>query len=80
MLAIEVVLLLWLMGSWLKGLIPPAIVALICFAVYQFASWSEPIRYRSRKHRKQATRVQRIIGGILGFVLGLGTIIASLSL
>lgn len=79
-LAIEFLFLLVIISSWLKGLVPPLVVALICFAVYKFASRSEPIRYENKKHRLKATLIHRIVGGVLGFAVGLGTILAFLSL
>lgn len=51
-------------------------VLLICAIVYVLASKSRLVRFRSEAERKAETLGQRVLGGALGFVVGLGVLLA----
>ena len=73
--AIEFLLLLALLDGWRGALIPPIVVAIVCIAVYFFANRTEPVRYRTKKERKQQTKGQRLAGWLIGAALGFSTLI-----
>jgi len=79
-LAIELILILVILGRWYAGVIPPVAVAVVCFSVYSFSNRSEPVRYEDKEHRNSETRGQRVMGWILGFTVGLGAMLGFISM
>jgi uncharacterized membrane protein YfcA len=69
---VELLLLLMFLENWLKALIYPVLIALICGAIYAITTRSKIVTYQNERERRYSTLWHRIFFGIIGFGIGIG--------
>ncbi len=78
-LAPGLAMLAMLVVDWQRALIPVLLVGVVVFAVRVACGYTRPVRYESSAQRSDRTFEMRVAGGVLGFVVGIGTSIGMMN-